>query len=303
MTRLPAFRRPTSGTNGLQLPRFNRRGVLESGLGASAAWLAHPGTSWAQEATPAATPATLTDEERAWLEQAERRDSNGWIHLKIGGAPFARGFQHGYLVAAEYAEAIRVFEAMTYLTSGFDYAFFVEKAVELQKSKIPDEQPEEMSGIAAGLTKAGVPTSLDDIIGWIANTEITGYWWPTVASQYVNTAPTGNRKSHCSAFIATGSATTDGRIVIGHETFTEFWNGQFTNVILDIIPDDGFRMVMQTSPGYTASMTDFWMTGGGIVVVEPPWSATRGSTRTRFPSTSAPATPASTGRPSTSGWN
>jgi uncharacterized protein CbrC (UPF0167 family) len=268
MTSHPAFRRPTTGTNRLQIPRLNRRGVLKSGLGASAAWLAHPGTSWAQEATPAATPATLTDEERAWLERAERRDSNGWIHLKIGGAPFARGFQHGYLVAAEYAEAIRVFAAMTYLTSGFDYAFFVEKAVELQKSRIPDEQLEEMSGIAAGLTRAGVPTSLDDIIGWIANTEITGYWWPTVASQYVNTAPTGNRKSHCSAFIATGSATTDGHIVIGHETFTEFWNGQFNNVILDITPDDGFRMVMQTSPGYTASMTDFWMTGGGIVVVE-----------------------------------
>ena len=115
--------------------------------------------------------------------------------------------------------------------------------------------------------------------------------WPASTS---TPPPTGNRKSHCSAFIATGSATTDGRIVIGHETFTEFWNGQFMNVILDIIPDDGHRMVMQTSPGWIASMTDFWMTGGGLVVVERRWSATRGSTRTRFPSTSAPATPAST---------
>ena len=98
--------------------------------------------------------------------------------------------------------------------------------------------------------------------------EITGYWWPTVASQYVNDAPDGNRKSHCSAFIATGSATADGRIVIGHEAFTEFWNGQFMNVILDITPTDGHRMVMQTSPGWIASMTDFWVTGGGMVVVE-----------------------------------
>ena len=83
----------------------------------------------------------------------------------------------------------------------------------------------------------------------------------------MNGAPSGNRKS-CSAFIATGSATMDGRIVIGHEAFTEFWNGQFMNVILDITPTDGHRMVMQTSPGWIASMTDFWVTGGGMVVVE-----------------------------------
>ena len=83
-----------------------------------------------------------------------------------------------------------------------------------------------MSGIAAGYSKAGVPTTLDEIIGWNAYMEMTGYWWPTVASQYVNDAPNGNRKSHCSAFIATGSATADGRIVIGHEAFTEFWKAR-----------------------------------------------------------------------------
>jgi hypothetical protein len=226
------------------------------------------GPAWAraQDATP--VPAPLTDEERGWLAQAAREDSNGWIHLKIAGDPFARGFQHGYLTAAEYGAALRTYEAMTYQTMGFDYSFFVEKAVEYHKSKIPTEQLEEMAGIAAGFTKGGVPTTVDEIIRWNAYMEMTGYWWPTVASQYVNVAPTGNRKSHCSAFIATGSATADGRIVIGHEAFTEFWNGQYMNVILDITPTEGYRMVLQTSPGWIASMTDFWVTGGGLVVVE-----------------------------------
>ena len=72
---------------------------------------------------------------------------------------------------------------------GFDYSFFVEKAAELHKPKITPELLEEMDGIAAGLTKAGVPTTLDDIIGWNAYMEMTGYWWPTVASQYVSDAP------------------------------------------------------------------------------------------------------------------
>jgi uncharacterized protein CbrC (UPF0167 family) len=210
----------------------------------------------------------LTDEQLGWLEQASRGIVNGWLHVRIQGAPFARGFQYGYLTATEYAEAIRVYTAMTYETMGMDYSFFVEKAAEYHRDKITPELIEEMEGLAAGYTAAGVPTTLDEIIGWNAYMEMTGYWWPEVATQYANSAPNGNRKSHCSAFIATGSATADGQIVIGHQSFTEFWNGQYMNVILDITPDDGYRMVMQTSPGWIASMTDFWVTGGGLVVVE-----------------------------------
>jgi hypothetical protein len=177
----------------------------------------------------------------------------------------------------------------------------------MHKPLIPQEQLDEMSGVAAGLTKAGVPRTLDQIIGWNAWMEMTGYWWPTVASQYQGAAPGAHEpagttpapttapassapssapapsaptaasggsqgmskaKSHCSAFIATGSATADGRIVIGHESFTEFWNGQYMNVIMDITPAEGHRMVYQTSPGWISSMTDFWVTEGGLVIVE-----------------------------------
>jgi len=271
-TRLDLRRRQTVPTTTITDPGgrgISRRGVLRTGLGATAALLIPAASARGQSATPSASPvASLTEEERGWVERASRNDVNGWVHLKIEGAPFERVFQHGYLIAAEYANALRVYEAMTYQTMGFEYSFFEGKAVEYHKSKITPELTEEMDGIAAGLTAAGVPATFDDIIGWNAYMEMTGYWWPTVASQYVNDAPNGNRKSHCSAFIATGSATTDGRIVIGHQSFTEFWNGQFMNVILDITPTDGNRIAMQTSPGWIASMTDFWVTGGGMVVVE-----------------------------------
>ncbi|WP_368911692.1 C45 family autoproteolytic acyltransferase/hydolase [Taklimakanibacter deserti] len=214
----------------------------------------------------------LTGEEKGWLAKSSRSEENGWIRVKIGGAPFERGFQHGYLLAAEFKDAWRVYDAMTLQTTGLDLAFFVTKAADMHRSKIPVEQLDEMRGIAAGFTKAGVPTTLDQIIGWNAWMEMTGYWWPTVAGQYKNAAPgavgMNKAKSHCSAFIATGSATADGKIVIGHESFTEFWNGQYFNVIVDITPDKGYRMVMQTSPGWIGSMTDFWVTGGGLVVVE-----------------------------------
>ncbi|TKC85904.1 hypothetical protein FAZ69_21510 [Trinickia terrae] len=68
----------------------------------------------------------LNAQERAWLAKASRTDVNGWVHLKTRGAPFERGFQHGFLVAREYAEALRVYEAMTLQTIGREYAFFVD---------------------------------------------------------------------------------------------------------------------------------------------------------------------------------
>ena len=109
---------------------MSRRGVLKTGLAASASLVIRPGLARAQDVTPSASPVPgLSDQERGWLESASRNDVNGWIHLKIAGAPFERGFQHGYLVADEYADALRVYEAMTYETMGFDYSFFVDKAV------------------------------------------------------------------------------------------------------------------------------------------------------------------------------
>ena len=263
---------------------ISRRGVLQLGLGATAGLLVGSQRASAQAATPVATSlADLTAEERGWLERASRNDINGWIHLRIAGAPFERGFQHGYLIAAEYAEAHPRLRRDDAPDHGVRLQLLRRKGRRTPRPKITPELLEEMDGIAAGLTKAGVPTTLDDIIGWNAYTEMTGYWWPTVASQYVADAPTGNRKSHCSAFIATGSATADGRIVVGHQTFTEFWNGQFMNVILDITPTDGQRIVMQTSPGWIASMTDFWVTGGGLVVNETTIAGYKGYDVTKVP--------------------
>ena len=102
------------------------------------------------------TPAELTDQQRGWLSEASRSDTNGWLHVTIKGSPAARGFQYGFLVADEYAESIRVYREMTYQDIGMTYDFFVERAAELHADKIPDELRQEMEGVAAGLTAAGV---------------------------------------------------------------------------------------------------------------------------------------------------
>jgi hypothetical protein len=207
----------------------------------------------------------LTNEQQQWLRTTSRTEINGWIHVKVKGKPYVRGFQYGYLVANEYQEARRVFEEMTLQTTGKTLAFFSEAANKVEKDKIPTYLRDEMKGIAAGMSKKlGKSISVDEIIGWNAWMEMTGYWWPWFQKNGGGNASNSNAKGHCSAFIATGQATASGEIVIGHESFTEFWNGQFFNIILEIAPDnsdcenvsfDGYKpeksyqMLMQTAPG------------------------------------------------------
>lgn len=224
-----------------------------------------------------AARAELTPEQRAWLDQASRREVNGWLHVAVNGSPAARGFQHGYLLAGEYADSVRVYKEMTNQQIGMDYDFFVDRATELHADKIPGELRAEMEGIAAGLTAAGVPASFEDVLGINDWMELTGYWWPKNSGRYSALSKANLQGAQCSAFLATGDATEDGSIVMGHTSFTDFWQGQFENVIMDLTPDDGNRLVMQTAPGWVASMTDFWLTGAGLAVSETTISGYEGA--------------------------
>lgn len=212
--------------------------------------------------------AKLTSQQEEWISQASRSEVGGWIYLRIKGDPFARGFQHGYLVAKEWSEAVSVYSAMTFQNYGLTYDFFAKHAVELHRDKVPEEIADEMKGIAAGLSAAGVKASFEDVLAWNAWMEITGYWYPSVASKYAKAGPHCVREGHCSAFIATGSATVDGKLVIAHTSFDDFWSGQYFNLLLDLTPTEGSRMVMQSVPGYVGSFTDFWVAESGLVVTE-----------------------------------
>ncbi len=226
----------------------------------------------------------LDAQHEAILAKASRQDVHGWHHVKISGAPYELGYQHGYLLADALSEALRVYDYMTLQTFGMPYSFFVESAVRLHKDKIPDWQLEEMRGIAEGATDNGCPIDLDGVIGWNAWMELTDYWWPLVAANYANNPPkSGPKGSHCSGFVATGSYTRDGRPVIAHEAFDDFWAGQNFNVIEEVSPSEGNRFIMQTVPGYIASMMDFYVTSGGIAITETTIAGFRGYDETKTP--------------------
>ena len=193
-----------------------------------------------------------------------RFDVNGWVYLHIEGEPYERGYQHGYLMAPELSEILHNYKELTYLNTGKEWDFFVQNAVEQFAHRIDTEYLDEIKGIAAGAQEAGTDVSWEEILTWNGYEELVGYWWPNeLAGKYDH-----ETHDHCSAFLATGSATKDGKIVMAHNSWDLFYHGQFFNVILDLQPSEGHRMFMQSSPGYIASFTDFFVTDAGIMGTE-----------------------------------
>jgi hypothetical protein len=132
-----------------------------------------------------------------------------------------------------------------------------------------------MQGIADGAIAGGVDTSFGEILAWNSFVDLVYTGWGTFKAQLNPKASMAPRPvSHryvghrCSAFIATGSATADGGIVMAHNTWDAFVQAQHFNVIMDLTPDRGHRLVMQTAPGWIASMMDFTLNSAGLMVTE-----------------------------------
>jgi outer membrane protein assembly factor BamB len=80
---------------------------------------------------------------------------------------------------------------------------------------------------------------------------------------------------HCNGFIATGDATSNGQMVFSHTTICTssmwWWNYYIAlrwNVILDISPSRGNRVIMSASPGLIWSDEDYYQNDNGIVLLE-----------------------------------
>lgn len=217
---------------------------------------------------------------------AYRYPSAGWIYLHIEGKPYERGYQHGFLMPTEierYLERCaaqldsksreRAWEngritADALFTRGFD-----------------DEIREEMKGIADGAAAAGAKwhgrkVDLIDIV--TANTivelgelrsalhvtrtglEGLGFKSPEYFDQHRD-VPANDR---CSSFAATGKATRDGHMIVAHTTWWPLTLAEQTNVMLDIQPATGHRMLMQSYPGGIESGTDWYQNDAGVVLTE-----------------------------------
>ncbi len=207
--------------------------------------------------------APLTPNQKALVARAARSEKDGWILLHIEGDARARGFQHGYLLAKEIAESLEVRRVTWKYQSGMEWRWLVEKTRERFTRKVDTENRAELEGLAEGLGAAGVTASVEELVAYNGFFELTGYWWPEVKAKFGSAAPNPPKQS-CSSFIATGNMTANGEIVLAHNTMFPYPQAD-ANVIVDIVPERGHRILMQIFPGWIHSGTDFFITSAGLV--------------------------------------
>jgi hypothetical protein len=205
----------------------------------------------------------LSSDQEKCLAKGRRLERHGWIYLHVEGEAKDRGFQHGYLLASEIGEGLRVTRACWENATAMTWPWVVGRAADMFVPRIDEENLAELQGIADGMTAGGHPATRDELIAYNGIIELTSYWWPTELKK-IKDGPGPAVRDSCSSFIATGSMTRDGNVVLGHNTMMDY-NDVFPNIIEDIMPAHGHRILWQTEPGWIHSGTDFFITDAGLV--------------------------------------
>jgi hypothetical protein len=201
------------------------------------------------------------------LRGSHRFERNGWIYVHAEGPPERLGFQHGYWLADEIADFLRVIKP--YLEKGThrDWNFYRTAAEKMLWPGIDSEYQREIDGIVEGLSAKGVKADRWDLVALNANQELPYYYVPWL-DRKEGKPPAAHAPGNCSAFVACGSYTKNGRIVMGHNAWTNYVIGARWNIIFDLKPEQGERILMDGLPGVIVSDDDFGVNSAGLMVTE-----------------------------------
>ena len=215
-----------------------------------------------------AAMAQTAQAKKSILAKASREDKNGWIYVHLEGSPSEIGYQHGYLLAKDIDTSIRALDCLLQHDTKRNWQFYRAAAKSFLWDKLDREYKEEINGIVAGLQAHHLKYDSLDITAYNAMEELAFYYVPMLDN--AANPGSGNNKApgNCSAFIATGSFTKDGKIVMGHNNWTEYIIGQHWNVIADIVPEKGHHILMDCMPGFIHSGDDFAISDNGILITE-----------------------------------
>jgi hypothetical protein len=198
-----------------------------------------------------------------------RIDHGGWSFVHLEGSPSQIGYQHGRLLSAEIEDLIKVSKIETAHATRRDWGFYREAGRKMLWPHIDPEYQQELEGIAKGVQSRGVKLDVWDIVALNGNIELPQYYVPWLNKrEHALKAPQIRPEGRCSAFIATGSYTRGGKIVIAHNNWSGYAEGERWTVIFDIQPSQGHHMLMDGEPGVITSQDDFGVTDAGMMISE-----------------------------------
>ncbi|MDQ6706383.1 MAG: phospholipase B family protein, partial [Acidobacteriota bacterium] len=195
-------------------------------------------------------------------------DQNGWTFVHLEGSPAEIGFQHGYLLAPEILEGQKVTALELTHDTHKTWEFFRDSARNVLWPHIEPEYREELQGISQGLNAKGIKLDVWDVTALNASLEWSYYVKQFNKRHGVKSPKTVTAPDHCSAFAATGSYTKDGKVIIGHNNWTNYLDGERWTMVFDITPAKGNRFIMDGFPGFIHSGDDFGVNSAGIAITE-----------------------------------
>jgi hypothetical protein len=180
---------------------------------------------------------------------------NGWKKITVSGNAFERGYQHGIQLYSELTELMKFFPEYMRDSHNMSLEEYINLSNKLARKEFDkcEEWREELEGMVAGALSKGVITNVDFLFAW---------------NMFLSINPESFHSGHCSAFIATGDATKDGKIVMGHNTHCHFAFAPFQNIVQYVRPTKGNPFVMQTGPGLLCSCVDWFLCDSGIIGCE-----------------------------------
>jgi len=185
---------------------------------------------------------------------SRKSHKTGWIQITIQGSPYERGYSHGKQLRHLFPRIKTILPFLIETQLEMDVSTYYNIVLTKIKPQIKRHYPEffkELHGIADGSH-----TKLDFIVAWNAFLSMYSY--------HKATKDHTKDESRCSAFIACGKHTKTGKIVMAHNTHSEYVSATLGNIVLTIVPEKGNTIKMQTYPGFIASGTDWFLCNNGI---------------------------------------
>lgn len=206
----------------------------------------------------------------ASTQKKKEKEKDGWIHLEVGGTPYEIGFAHGTLLRRHFPQVLKVLSFNVAQELKIPYADYLRDCKKIFSPILDEEEwafiKEELRGIVAGASTPGI--TYDFLVAWNSYLSMCTYYEKNHGTDH----------GRCCAFIATGTATKTGEIVMAHNTHSDFATGFTLNVIMKVYPKDKPQVnskdnksnsfVMQTAPGLICSSSDWFLCENGIIGCE-----------------------------------